>query len=376
MGERNNTTMPVLVANLPQDILRHIMSLVRSGAFESPEQFLEVAARNQLVYELRDQANLATTDMAVSVEESQTSSRTNANGNALRDSAVTDATARLTPKRPQQDWATKLRLPDQSVPGPAPASAVCLEREQRIWGQVNRLLPIKLATRCLLAWSRGKDEWPQLTHVLKPIADIAATLGSHLDDFDTRTERKRDELLATGLPRTGNDASWDRFVTQFVARKTRDGNIYAGAVCQYPLAAIEDGRLALTDLGIEFAEIRNPIIDGGPFDSTLTDEERVFFIGRVVPRVPSELEDFKTTIAAVKAGKASPGELTTALASAVRSNDSAKNWTEVMMRTHVSGIVSRMVDLGLLRRHWEGRRVGYEVAPLGATVPDNAFSRP
>lgn len=338
---------------------------------------MEVAARNQLVYELADQANLATADMAVSAEESQTSSRASANGGrSLRDSAVTDATARLTPKRPQQDWATKLRLPDRSVPGPAPASAACLERGQRIWGQVNRLLPIKLATRCLLAWTRGKDEWPQLTHVLKPIADIAATLGSHLDDFDTRTERKRDELLATGLPRTGNDASWDRFVTQFVARTTRDGKIYAGAVCQYPLAAIEDGRLALTDLGIEFAEIRNPIIDGGLFDSTLSDEERVFFIGRVVPRVPSELEDFKTTIAAVKAGKASPGELTTALANAVRSDDSAKNWTEVMMRTHVSGVVSRMVDLGLLRRHWEGRRVSYEVASLGATVPDNAFSRP
>ena len=39
-----------------------------------------------------------------------------------------------------------------------------------------------------------------------------------------------------------------------------------------------------------------------------------------------------------------------------------------MTRTHVSGIVARLTDMGLLRRRWEGRNVSYEAAALATTV--------
>jgi hypothetical protein len=343
------------------------MSLVRSGVFESPEQFLEVAARNQLVYELGARPDLRASDASLPATTN------GGNDGDVRPSryGVAESPRRSSAKQSQpQDWAALFRIEVRPSPTPPPASPTESVSKQRIWGQVNRILPIKLATRFVLNCSTGKEDWPQLSDVLKPLGGAAAALGTHLEILDARAARKRDELLATGLPRVANEASWERFVTQFVARMTRDGKVYPGAICQFPLAVIKDGRLALTGLGIDFAKARNPILDRGEVESTLSDDEREFFVARVIAWVPAELHDFKTTIAAVQEGNTSPEALTAALANAIRSEDSATNWTEVMMRTHVSGVVSRMVDLGLLRRRWEGRRVSYEIPPQGVTIPE------
>ena len=107
-------------------------------------------------------------------------------------------------------------------------------------------------------------------------------------------------------------------------------------------------------------------MDGESPTSTLTDEERAFLLMNVVPCVPTEKADFDTTLTAVTDGHCSPASLNLILSKAVREEESTRDWTEVMMRTHVSGVVSRMVDLALLRRIWEGRRVTYELGPMSA----------
>jgi hypothetical protein len=137
----------------------------------------------------------------------------------------------------------------------------------RLFGQVNRLFPLKLACRWLANTASTEGRWPRYEIISDKLADDAATLGSLLERWDVETERKRDEMLATGLPRRGNSASRDRFLGQFLARVTRSGEIFPAAICQYQLARFDDSTLALTAQGLAFSSLVNPILDGSSAES-------------------------------------------------------------------------------------------------------------
>jgi hypothetical protein len=237
----------------------------------------------------------------------------------------------------------------------------------RIWGQVNRLLPLKLVCRWLAAYCAAAPTWPLLRAICDDLANAAATAGSALEHADRQGQRKRDEQLATGLPRIGNAASRDRFISQFVARLTRSGEIHDGAIVQYALAVIQDGKLMLTDLGVGFAQLRNPMIDGGLDQATevLSNAERLFLVERVLPLVPAELGDFQMAVRAVAEGHDTPPDLSQALRPCLPSD-----WTDVMVRTHLSGLVARLVEIGGLKRDWNGRRVRYQKGDLAQAIID------
>jgi hypothetical protein len=151
-------------------------------------------------------------------------------------------------------------------------------------------LPIKIACRWLARAAATDGKWPPFDAVSERLADDAATVGSLLEIWDAHSERKRDELLATGLPRRGNTASKDRFLSQDIARVTRGGEVYPATICQYQLARFDDAVIALTDQGAAFAEIENPIIDKQDAKSavTLAPEESDFLARHIVAWVPAE----------------------------------------------------------------------------------------
>src|SRR5262249_3271277 len=131
----------------------------------------------------------------------------------------------------------------------------------RVFAQVNRPFPLQVAGRWLAATTPGGGAWPRYDAVSDRVADDAATVGSLLEQWDADAGRKRDELLATGLPRRGNSSSRDRFLSQFLARVTRGGQAQPGAACHYLLTAFQGDRLALTSQGVAFAQIKNPVLD-------------------------------------------------------------------------------------------------------------------
>ena len=57
-----------------------------------------------------------------------------------------------------------------------------------------------------------EGRWPRYEIISDKLADDAGTIGTLLEKWDADNERKRDELLSTGLPRRGNSASRDRFL--------------------------------------------------------------------------------------------------------------------------------------------------------------------
>lgn len=358
--------MPVVVVNLSIKTFAAISGLVESGRYSSPADFLELAAANQLELEKQHRGGPRLAEKSISsrsrgrpakrsprqAPSTRVGARPRSNGpGPLPEVEVADAMARLALTR--LETVPKPPVREASIP------------EGWIWGQVNRILPLKLALRWIASRAITVGKWESITTLLEPLGADAATIGSALEAADADADRSRDELLATGLPRRGNTLSEDRFLSQYLARTTRKGETHPGAAVQYGLAAIGADEYALTAVGLEFAELRNPVIDGG-IDSateTLSVAEREFFVRRVVPAVSGELDDYEIILGLIVDGKNTPTDQIEKLSTTL-----PRDWSETMIRTHVTGVVARMVDLGLLRRQWQGRHVLYETTELAAQL--------
>jgi hypothetical protein len=375
--------MPVVALNLAVATFSEIRALVERGLYGSLEQFLEIAAFNQLALE-RGVKPEELLQLAPTIQASRGGQVTNTQkrreGNPSNNDASRIKVAVVARRAGQGDqwddssdqlWVQvrgrlSLRVATEHLPESISMSA--RPKDERIWGQVNRLFPLKLACRWLATASADKKAWSPLSTISDRMADDAAIFGSHWSEFDgTRLGRSRDESYGTGLPRRGNAASRDRFLSQFIARTTRAGHIYPGAICQYSLAAFDGERLGLTSAGVELARMDNPLIDSNddvpPPASALSEDERALFIGQIVAYVPSERRDFQTVLRAVEQGRRTPGEVLAAMRSELPAE-----WSDLNVRTHVSGVIARMVEGGLLSREWEGRNVHYAISESAAKL--------
>jgi hypothetical protein len=369
--------MPLLAINLSDQLFGPIRDLVEKGDYQSPESFLEVAAFNQLALErgatpaeivdlghriIRDSAKVGGAGVQ---RMEQTEPR-----KAVHERVPTTVRKR-TPKRVgrvvpssstigEHEIAVTLERLANVARGagmPAPCKGgLDQDEEDHLFGQVNRVFPMKLACRWLATRSASEGKWQRYDMISDCMADDAATVGSLLEHWDYQCGRKRDGQLSTGLPRRGNSSSRDRFLSQFVARVTRGGETYPGAICQYQLARFLDSALVLTEEGLAFALIDNPVLDAKDKSTStaLSANETEFLVRQVLTRLLRERHDMQIVLTAVQAGRRTPSELMAGVQGQL-----GRDWTESMARTHVSGLVARLTGLGLLRREWEGRQVTY-----------------
>jgi hypothetical protein len=383
--------MPLIAINLSDKLFIVIRELVEQGHYQNFESFLEVAAYNQLALErgaspadvlarghregepaAGNDSNGGKPRRRVQRAEAEAAPRTRKDDNprSQKRSAgrVTRQTVVLNETIPEDDPTTILkpfRLVVASPNGPKPYDPTQMDEagDDHVFGQVNRLFPLKiacrwLATRVFGAGDGGNKEWPVYTAISDALGGDAAKLGSLLEKRDVTAGRKRDDQVATGLPRRGNSASQDRFLSQFLARVTRTGEVYPGAVCQYQLAGFQDRRLGLTEQGLAFAQLHNPNLDSADAmaSDALGQEEADFLIRQVLAGVPCEREDMRIVLSAVADGKVTPSHLIQEVQVKF-----PRKWTQSMVLTHISGLVARLADLRLLRRQWQGRNVQYEL---------------
>ena len=80
-----------------------------------------------------------------------------------------------------------------------------------------------------------------------------------------------------------------------------------------------------------------------------------FFLQQIRDFVPGERGDMHSVLAAISSGLATPDEVHDAIAGSL-----PPTWSPQITRTHVAGLVGRLVDLGLVQRSWTGRTVHYE----------------
>ena len=361
--------MPLLAINLSQAVLSGIKELIDSGKYTSFESFIEVACFNQIAFERSGGAELKNNGLDVT-RAPKASERKNVAGALPKKRSTVGKIERQVylldrPDQPEDVEAVLNPFKKVASKRAAPDPLPMMSREEydgHIFGQVNRLFPMKLVCRWVLKASHSQHQWPSLSEVSEALADDAARLGSLLEQQDLAKDRKRDDCLAIGLPRRANGPSKDRFLSQFVARITRAGHIFPGALCQYRLASIQDQTLALSKRGVEFALIDNPLLDGDLSTSptALSGEETHFLLSHILEWVAPEQSDIQAVIGAIATGSSTPPSLTTALRPYLPSD-----WNDGEIQTHVSGLIARMSELGLLRRRWHGRHVEYELSNVG-----------
>ncbi len=369
--------MPVIAIHIDDKLYAQLTGLLSKGAYSDIQQVVEVALRNQLVMEAQvRQAGGRSVELSGNGSQPRKRS-TEATGRAPETKQSTKNSGlhvRLASKDnvsespATADWTdiiSSFRYGDKPTKGPEPCSATRRPADERMYALINRLFPLKLAARWIDVRGGTLGHWPSLEDVIAPLINDVAAVGAVLAKADTMSERQRDEQFATALPRPDRLESRDRFATQFLARINQAGDVRPGAIMQMALATVKNGQLILTSEGQELARLSNPIVDlkGPEADEVLTADERRVFMDQIQRYMPAEFRDSRDIMKALSSGSIGPEELLRRLHGKFPSRES-----DAAFRSHVSGIIARCVDMGLIRRTWEGRNVVYSATAEGAAL--------
>ena len=234
-----------------------------------------------------------------------------------------------------------------------------------LWGQYNRIFPVKIVVRQLANMILQYDTDRIDLEVFRiEVASNARELGLELREIDNSSNRGRGEKLSSGLP-IGSDAnkSMNRFKTQFVGDIDQSKHL-SGAAPSLQFIEItseEDNHIGLTDYGVLFAGLYNPLLDESlRSDIALSDKEREFYLEHISHHLPDEFAAMQTVADGIQSGADRPDALTEHV---VELNG---DWTDAQANTIRTGLVSRMYELGLITRERVGQRgVAYRLTNQG-----------
>ena len=239
-----------------------------------------------------------------------------------------------------------------------------------IFGQYNKLLPLKVALRGLASRITKSGTAVTAADPLTDIITAAAQLTRYLLALDESCDKPRDEYLATGFPSgVADEASLRRFLKQFVFDVSGSGQLN-GLPSEYKMLGFvgtsEESGVSLTETGWRFVELENPVLDGagGAKCDRFGADEIELLIEDIATRVPKESAAFLSICEGIWAGADTPTDLDRYLHSTIPEEDRG-DVSNSFISTQRSGAVSRLADIGLLARRRKGVRVSYEVTDRG-----------
>ncbi|MCJ2555754.1 MAG: hypothetical protein LN415_01420 [Candidatus Thermoplasmatota archaeon] len=222
-----------------------------------------------------------------------------------------------------------------------------------LWGQVNRLFPLKVSLRVLASL---KERVPlKVFHI--EATEAAVRVRMHLEALDRTNLIPRGERLAAGFPKNV-DKSKRRFRNHFLCHLVR-GRRPAGALAHLGFVALsrEPETVSLTYPGMDFARLKNPMLEA-PSTEVFSGEEIDFLLEYFEHEVKGEYELYRRMARWIASGEDTPDRLTAKML--VGSSKSVK-----VVNTMRAGALGRMQELGLVRRERDGRRVRYHVRERG-----------
>jgi len=231
-----------------------------------------------------------------------------------------------------------------------------------VFGQYNKLLPAKASCRALAHMLKNSPDGLEISKIAWQISEEAWALGDVLAAWDRFYHFHRDDALATAFPSTFDGRR--RYANQFVASVTKEGQI-SGLLFDLKLInhAKEDARrILLTEAGWKFALMRSPVLDKGGEKPTrkFTEEETEFLLDHVTRNVPAEDFAYRCILKAIANGADNPDKIDAALLKHI-SRDAQEKLSKSFLSSQRSGAISRMTDLGLVKRAREGVKVSYLV---------------
>lgn len=356
-----------IVVDVPEGLLDQVRKAIQEGTYDDAGEFVTVALENQVELELSDATNngILTLEEAIHGNGNQRTHRESSTGNNQKLSGNNKINTLK-----QRDYET--------VPTVPPPQGRRLD-DGPLWGQYNRIFPVKLSLRALAnALQNGEpsayshengysEGWVSLDEFNKQTSEIAREYGLKIKQEDENQGRGKGQKLSAALP-VGDDPekSKERFKRHFIGNVERRGNL-TGAAPRLLFVNISEespNMIGLTQEGLQFAEMWNPLIDGDISASrTLSDDESLFYINYIKNRIPDEFSALQFTAKSILQGDNRPTSLTSRVATL------DDDWSSSQASTIRSGLVSRMYELGLLRRERVGQRgIAYQLTNTAKEV--------
>jgi hypothetical protein len=126
-------------------------------------------------------------------------------------------------------------------------------------------------------------------------------------------------------------------------------------------------RIGLTHFGRQFALLQNPVLDlNKPI--ALSETEINFLLNHIADNLPAEFEH-------IKKGTQSRSELNSVLKQYYSRYHKGMQWSNTVVNTMRSGLISRLKELGLVRREKKGKNVSYFITNVGERSIENLSSK-
>lgn len=355
----------LLYIRIPEELKARVEAVVARGHYSDFNSFAVTAMENLLVAE-EDQAGQ--TDSAPAFKSTVPSKK-------LATTVAAESPAKMpvpteASSSPVFNW-TVPRISERSiVPIPndlfTPGQRVPVERW--IFGQQNRLLPLKVNARLFLTLISQATSDVQLGGAAEAVSELAFAVSAFLAGLDRRFDHGKDDLLSTGFPEPDSDKAASRYANHFVAYETSQGAL-TGMLIQWKLAGVKRAKnktyLLPTSPCFEFASLKNPLLDFPITERPVekfTDQEISWALAHIQKNVPVEGFAFMTVLTGIREGSVTPD----ALDNFIRQAACEKSETSpAFVSTQRSGAVSRMADLNLVRRIREGTKFSYEITERG-----------
>lgn len=342
-----------VITNLDGSTYEEVKQLVQRGDYDSIDQFLRVAADNQLALELTE--NIYAT--------SETRTRAG-DVNHEFDFDPREGPGESRPAFEEYNWG--YTVPEQ-IPTRAPFA---LDRGSLLlFSQYYRFLPLIFVLKEVAAATPKEDGAVPLKELQDQVASAVEPLRDALVAWEADHDIKRHERISTGFPKADSEnpqRSLERFLKHYVGQFHHEKNEPAGFPHELGFVSIqfddEEPSIQLTPAGVDLLQFTNPVLEHGPVDAdqTLNQEEQSYIVTHIRANLGTEF-DFMSFIydTLVEEGSRYTDHLERFESFLVEVESFSVDPSENRVRSHTAGTISRMVDLGILRRgqrrgHYEG----------------------
>jgi len=337
--------MPIVLVNLPVDAVQSISAFVTSKRYTSLEEFVLLAITNQLTYEKGTGSGLSN-DANPNLHDHNTSQ------------GRTETTQAVSVRSLHNGLYVARSHPDVAV-------LECpLPKDELLWGQYYRFLPLKVVLRLLE--NTSTNAWPELHAFHEIVAKRVQELGGKLRALDEIGLQSRDGVkLSVGFPNARKpEKSTSRYIEQYVGTVNRQHVPYGfGPTIGFIgiQTATNECYIGLTEAGRQFATTPNPVLDHDDYSASLGPDEVHFLIHHICNQIPAEKRHIGATLTAIAEGHDTPDELDQILGQQYRGWFPAQTWSSKKITAMRSGVLSRLREMGIVRPKRKGIRVRYDL---------------
>lgn len=341
------------LVDLTQQESEEIRKLISVGKYQTVAQFISTAIENQIHIE-----NTGSESIPLVLPE-----RKNQNISSKSDLIVLKENSNIALVEIKSQPKT-VNPPDFSELAVSLYNAK--EENCWLWGQTNKIFPVKIGLRVLYALI-GSEQWLNLEDYKEKAANIAAEYGTDMRKYEDKRNKIRDERNSAGLPDEKEFKSKFRYKGHFLAYMRKDGKL-DGAMPFLRFANLnkdEKGNIyiGLTDSGMKFAQIENPVLDNNDFEKSFSQAEIDFYLDYILKNVKGESSAIKWALNKIDKGVNNRESINKEL-----SKEIAPSWgetSEAVVNTQRAGLMARMFELGLIHKVKDGIKVKYSISPMG-----------